>query len=91
MIELINIENQWIYTEDVQVDELIKNFHQQYFNKFSTDASNAKRKRIEKNWSDQKKEEFHFNRHEIESQQNYLITSFSFNSTSNQTFLYSFN
>jgi hypothetical protein len=63
-----NIENQWIYAEDVQADELIKDFHQQYFNKFSTDASNAKRRRIEKNWSDQKKKESHFNRHEIESQ-----------------------
>jgi hypothetical protein len=47
-----NIENQWIYVEDVQIDELIKNFHQQYFNKFDTNASNAKRRRIEKNWSD---------------------------------------
>ncbi len=84
-----NIENQKVYVEDVQIDELIKNFHQQYFNKLNTDASNAKRKRIEKNWSDQKKEKFHFNRHEVESQQNYLITSFFLNSTSNQTFLYS--
>jgi hypothetical protein len=84
-----NIENQWVYAEDVQADELIKNFHQQYFNKLSTDASNAKRRRIEKNWSDQKREEFHFNRHEVESQQNYLITSLSLNSTSNQTSLYS--
>ncbi len=68
-----NIENQWIYIEDVQADELIKNFHQQYFNKFSTDASNAKRKRIEKNSSDQRKEEFHFNRHDVESQLNYQL------------------
>jgi hypothetical protein len=71
-----NIENQWIYAEDVQVDELIKNFHQQYFNKFSTDASNAKRRRIEKNWFDQKKKEFHFNWREVKSQQNYLIIFF---------------
>jgi hypothetical protein len=78
-----NIENQWIYAEDVQVDELIKNFHQQYFNKLSTDVSNTKWKRIEKNWFDQRKEEFHFNQHEIESQQNYLITFLFFNSTSN--------
>jgi hypothetical protein len=62
-----NIENQWIYAENVQIDELIKNFHQQYFNKLNTDASNAKRKRIEKNWFNQKREEFHFNRHEVES------------------------
>jgi hypothetical protein len=55
-----NIENQWIYVEDVQTDELIKNFHQQYFNKFSTDASNAKRKRIEKNWFDNKKKRISF-------------------------------
>jgi hypothetical protein len=45
-----NIESQWIYVENVQVDELIKNFHQQYFNKLSTDASNAKRRQIKKNW-----------------------------------------
>jgi hypothetical protein len=62
-----NIENQWIYVENVQIDELIKNFHQQYFNKFSTNASNAKRRWIEKNWFDQRKKEFHFNRHEVES------------------------
>ncbi len=84
-----DIENQWVYAEDVQADELIKNFHQQYLNKLNTDASNAKRRRIEKNWSDQRREKFHFNRHEVESQQNYLTTSLSLNSTSNQTFLYS--
>jgi hypothetical protein len=52
-----NIENQWIYAEDVQIDELIKNFHQQYFNKFSTNASNAKRRRIEKKliWLEKKR------------------------------------
>jgi hypothetical protein len=68
-----DIENQWVYAENVQVDELIKNFHQQYFNKLSTDASNAKRRRIEKNWSDQKRKEFYFNRHEVESQLNYQL------------------
>jgi hypothetical protein len=68
-----DIENQWVYVEDVQTDELIKNFHQQYFNKLSINASNAKRKRIKKNWSSQKKEEFYFNRHEVESQLNYQL------------------
>ncbi len=53
-----NIENQWIYAENVQTDELIQNFHQQYSNKLSTDASNAKRKRIEKNWFNQKEKNF---------------------------------
>jgi hypothetical protein len=50
-----NIENQWIYAENVQIDELIQDFHQQYFNKLNTNASNAKLKRIEKNWFNQKK------------------------------------
>ncbi len=68
-----DIENQWVYAEDVQADELIKNFHQQYFNKLSIDASNAKRRRIEKNWFNQRREEFHFNRHEVESQLNYQL------------------
>jgi hypothetical protein len=45
-----NIENQWIYIDDVQIDELMKNFHQQYFQKFSENASNAKKRRIENNW-----------------------------------------
>jgi hypothetical protein len=40
----LNIENQWIYVDDVQIDELIKNFHKQYFQKFNEDASNAKKK-----------------------------------------------
>jgi hypothetical protein len=44
-----DIENQWVYAENVQADDLIENFHQQYSNKLSTDASNAKRTRIEKN------------------------------------------
>jgi hypothetical protein len=42
-------ENQWIYVDDVQIDDLIKDFHQQYSHKFSEDASNAKKKRIEYN------------------------------------------
>jgi hypothetical protein len=46
-----NIENQWVYVDDVQIDDLIKNFHQQYFHKFSENASNAKKRRIEYNWS----------------------------------------
>jgi hypothetical protein len=46
-----DINNQWIYVDDVQIDDLIKNFHQQYFHKSSEDASNAKKKRIEYNWS----------------------------------------
>jgi hypothetical protein len=46
-----NIENQWVYVDDVQIDDLIKNFHQQYSHKSSEDASNAKKKRIEYNWS----------------------------------------
>jgi hypothetical protein len=46
-----NIENQWIYVDDVQVDDLIKNFHQQYSHKSSENASNAKKRRIEYNWS----------------------------------------
>jgi hypothetical protein len=45
-----NAENQWIYVDDVQVDELIKNFHQQYFQKLSENASNVKKRRIENNW-----------------------------------------
>ncbi len=45
-----NIENQWIYVDDVQIDDLIKNFHQQYSHKSSENASNAKKKRIEYNW-----------------------------------------
>ncbi len=53
-----NIENQWIYAENVQIDELIRDFHQQYSNKLSTNASNAKRKRIEKNWFNQKEKNF---------------------------------
>ncbi len=53
-----NIENQWIYAENVQINELIQDFHQQYFNKFNTDASNAKRRRIEKNWFNQKEKNF---------------------------------
>jgi hypothetical protein len=81
-----DIENQWIYAENVQADDLIKNFYQQYSNKLSTDASNAKRKRIEKNWFNQKRKEFHFQRHEVESQLNYLITFLFFNSVSDQTF-----
>ncbi len=68
-----DIENQWIYAEDVQIDELIKNFHQQYFNKLSINASNAKQKRIEKNWFNQRREEFYFNWHEVESQLNYQL------------------
>jgi hypothetical protein len=40
----LNIKNQWIYVDDVQIDDLIKNFHQQYFHKFSENASNAKKK-----------------------------------------------
>jgi hypothetical protein len=44
-----NVENQWIYVDDVQIDELMKNFHQQYFQKLSENASNAKKKRIENN------------------------------------------
>jgi hypothetical protein len=43
-------ENQWIYVDDVQADELMKNFHQQYFQKLNENASNAKKKRIENNW-----------------------------------------
>jgi hypothetical protein len=50
-----NIENQWVYAENVQTDDLIRDFYQQYFNKLSIDASNAKRKRVEKNWFNQKK------------------------------------
>jgi hypothetical protein len=46
-----NIENQWIYVDNVQVDDLIKNFHQQYFHKSSENASNAKKRRIEYNKS----------------------------------------
>jgi hypothetical protein len=38
-----NAENQWIYVDHVQIDELMKNFHQQYFYKLSEDASNAKK------------------------------------------------
>jgi hypothetical protein len=68
-----NIENQWIYVEHVQFDDLIRDFHEQYFNKLSTNASNAKRRRIEKYWFNQRREEFHFNRHEIESQLNYQL------------------
>jgi hypothetical protein len=45
-----DIENQWVYVDDVQADDLIKNFHQQYFHKSSEDASNAKKRRIEYNW-----------------------------------------
>ncbi len=45
-----NTENQWIYVDDVQADDLIKNFHQQYFHKSSENASNAKKRRIEYNW-----------------------------------------
>jgi hypothetical protein len=63
-----NIENQWVYAKNVQTDDLVRDFHQQYSNKLSTDASNAKRRRIEKNWFNQKRKEFHFNRHEVESQ-----------------------
>ncbi len=44
-----NIEDQWVYAENVQIDELIQDFHQQYFNKLNTNASNAKRRWIEKN------------------------------------------
>jgi hypothetical protein len=44
-------ENQWVYVDDVQIDDLIKNFHQQYFHKSSEDASNAKKRWIEYNWS----------------------------------------
>jgi hypothetical protein len=50
-----NIENQWIYVDDVQADDLIKNFHQQNFFKSSEDASNAKKRRIENNWLIKKK------------------------------------
>jgi hypothetical protein len=46
-----NTENQWIYVDDVQIDDLIKDFHQQYFHKSSENASNAKKRRIEYNWS----------------------------------------
>jgi hypothetical protein len=43
MIELIKYRKSVnIYVEDVQIDELIKNFHQQYLNKLSINASNAK-------------------------------------------------
>jgi transposase InsO family protein len=42
-------ENQWVYAEDVQADELVKDFHQQYPNKPSTDAPDAKRRRTGKN------------------------------------------
>jgi hypothetical protein len=45
-----DIENQWIYIDDVQIDELMKNFHQQYSQKLSEDTSNAKKRRIENNW-----------------------------------------
>jgi hypothetical protein len=39
----LNVENQWIYVDDVQIDELIKNFYQQYFHKLNENASNAKK------------------------------------------------
>jgi hypothetical protein len=45
-----NVKNQWIYVDDVQVHELMNNFHQQHFQKLSENASNAKKKRIENNW-----------------------------------------
>jgi hypothetical protein len=45
-----NAENQWIYVDDVQIDELMKNFHQQYSQKLNENASNAKKNRIEINW-----------------------------------------
>jgi hypothetical protein len=66
----------------------VKDFHQQYPNKPSTDAPDAKRRRTGKNWSDQEREEFHFNRHEAGPQQNYLTTPLPPNSTPNQTSLY---
>jgi hypothetical protein len=46
----LNVENQWIYVDNVQIDELIKNFYQKYFQKLSEDASNAKKKRMKNNW-----------------------------------------
>jgi hypothetical protein len=61
-------ENQWIYVYDVKTDDLIKKVHQQYSDKLSKDESNAKRRRIEKNWSNQKEREISILRHEIESQ-----------------------
>ncbi len=47
-----NIENQWVYVTNVQADELMKDFHQQYLDKLSENESNAKKRRIDKNWSD---------------------------------------
>ncbi len=91
-----NIENQWIYAENIQTDDLIRDFHQQYLNTLSTDASNAKRRRIEKIWFYQKREEVHFNRREIELQLNQStrnrisikLSITSRNSTINQTSQY---
>ncbi len=45
-----NTENQWIYVDDVQADDLIKNFYQQYFHNSSENASKTKKRRIEYNW-----------------------------------------
>jgi hypothetical protein len=44
-----NAENQWIYVDDVQAEKLMKNFHQQYFQKLNENALNAKKKRIKNN------------------------------------------
>ncbi len=55
-----NIENQWLYATDIKADELMKNFHQQYFDKLSKNESNAKKKRIDKNWSDKERKRISF-------------------------------
>jgi hypothetical protein len=42
-------ENQWVYADDVQADELVKDFHQQYPHKPSEDAPDAKKRRTGNN------------------------------------------
>ncbi len=80
-----NIENQWIYAENVQINDLIKDFHQQYFNKLSTNVSNAKRKRIEKNWFNQKRKNISFSstRSRITIKLFNYFSFFQFNAKSN--------